>query len=151
MVEILKSEKSMFCDLKSHVELQYIYFILQIPFSKNIYHLIAPNFGLGFAIGKWWYNSNISKNNILSVTFTMIFVYGMYSLVFSYWISLLSCKIFQYTIQYFNWTSLSKIYNTDLICQSENWCIIYTRTTNINSTFLFCSVLSEIIETFIIT
>jgi len=52
MVEILKSEKSMFCDLKSHVELQYIYFILQIPFSKNIYHLIAPNFGLGFAIGK---------------------------------------------------------------------------------------------------
>lgn len=80
MVEILKSEKSMFCDLKSHVELQYIYFILQIPFSKNIYHLIAPNFGLGFAIGKWWYNSNISKNNILSVTFTMIFVYGMYTL-----------------------------------------------------------------------
>ncbi|XP_013389837.1 synaptic vesicular amine transporter-like isoform X2 [Lingula anatina] len=24
---------------------------LQIPFSKNIFHLIAPNFGLGFAIG----------------------------------------------------------------------------------------------------
>ncbi|XP_078311746.1 synaptic vesicular amine transporter-like [Crassostrea virginica] len=25
--------------------------LLDIPFSRNIYHLIAPNFGLGFAIG----------------------------------------------------------------------------------------------------
>ena len=25
---------------------------LQIPFAKSVYHLIAPNFGLGFAIGK---------------------------------------------------------------------------------------------------
>ncbi|KAB1271707.1 Synaptic vesicular amine transporter [Camelus dromedarius] len=28
-----------------------IYFLLQIPFAKNIYGLIAPNFGVGFAIG----------------------------------------------------------------------------------------------------
>lgn len=27
-------------------------FHLQIPFAKNIYGLIAPNFGVGFAIGK---------------------------------------------------------------------------------------------------
>lgn len=29
-----------------------IYVLLQIPFAKNIYGLIAPNFGVGFAIGK---------------------------------------------------------------------------------------------------
>ena len=28
------------------------YFLLQIPLAKNIYGLIAPNFGVGFAIGK---------------------------------------------------------------------------------------------------
>ncbi|KAJ8789578.1 hypothetical protein J1605_022105 [Eschrichtius robustus] len=28
-----------------------IYFLLQIPLAKNIYGLIAPNFGVGFAIG----------------------------------------------------------------------------------------------------
>lgn len=28
------------------------HFLLQIPSAKNIYGLIAPNFGVGFAIGK---------------------------------------------------------------------------------------------------
>lgn len=41
-------------DLELDIPLFYhdIYFLLQIPFAKNIYGLIAPNFGVGFAIGK---------------------------------------------------------------------------------------------------
>lgn len=29
-----------------------VYFLSQVPFAKNIYGLIVPNFGVGFAIGK---------------------------------------------------------------------------------------------------
>ena len=44
-----------FCDnseLNSMFFWHNMYFLLHIPLAKNIYGLIAPNFGVGFAIGK---------------------------------------------------------------------------------------------------
>ena len=64
---------------------------LQIPFSTNVRHLIAPNFGLGFSIGKFrdW-NNDFDFHFFLPLLSSILLLYlrislSMHCMFFSSW------------------------------------------------------------------